>query len=212
MKILSANPRFSFETVDGSENEQAIIREVFAENVYRVSPEDLSDTGQVVDLGANIGAFAVFCVSLREDVDVYAYEPEPHNFELLMQNAASDRVRCHPRAVGGSRGTGHITNERGGSRLSDEGSEVEIITLEDVWDENELGRVDVLKLDVEGSETEILTSAPSDLLERIAYITLEYDQHGKRFGKLVEKLSETHAVQTLGSHKRGAYIFARRYE
>lgn len=224
MRILSSDPRFQFETSAGSENDQAIIREVFAENVYRVTSEELAVTGRVVDLGANIGAFTVYCLGLREDAEVWAYEPEPHNYELLKTNLAlngvADRAHLSKIAVGAARGETRLTNEGGGSRMEEylagrelpaDAARVPVITLEDVWHAGSLDEVDVLKVDVEGAETDLLCAAPREVLEWVRYLVVEYDQHGAGLGRLLEKLSETHKLETLGSHGRGAYVWARRY-
>ncbi len=224
MKLLSADPRFAFETSEGSENDQKILREIFVENVYRVEDSDLPEQGGVVvDLGANFGAFTTYCHGLHPETAIYAYEPEPHNFELLKVNLKANAVKnviAVQQAVGDERGTDYIINGGGGSRLVryipreevfTDAAKVEIVTLADVWDAHHLQEVDVLKLDVEGAETDIIAAAPLTLLAQVRYVTLEYDAGGRRMGRLVEKLSETHAVQILGSYLRGAYIYARRY-
>jgi Methyltransferase FkbM domain len=56
------------------------------------------------------------------------------------------------------------------------GTEVQGKTLPALLDENHLPRVDLLKMDIEGSEYEVLLSTPPPVLARIRRIAMEY--HG----------------------------------
>ncbi|MGC9057583.1 MAG: FkbM family methyltransferase, partial [Candidatus Micrarchaeia archaeon] len=51
--------------------------------------------------------------------------------------------------------------------------EVEVITLKDVFEQNNLKKIDILKIDTEGSEYNILSKA-EQLLGKIHNILLEY--------------------------------------
>ena len=69
--------------------------------------------------------------------------------------------------------------------------------------------VDILKIDVEGSETEIISGASKENLNKCKYITMEFDiRSGAFMGDMVKKLSETHHVRTMGSWERGGMIWA----
>jgi FkbM family methyltransferase len=124
----------------------------------------------VVDIGANIGAFSV--AALQRGCEVYAFEPEPSNFELLRVNAPE--AEAYPFAVtrtGGRRklyvrdSPSHSLYPRG----PEPAVEIESISLADVM--NRLERVDLLKLDIEGGEYEVLYGAQ---LERVREIRMEY--------------------------------------
>ena len=64
MKIFAHDPRFIFDGRDDSKTDAVVVREIWCENVYEVFDGDLSDTGIVVDLGANIGAFTLYAAAL----------------------------------------------------------------------------------------------------------------------------------------------------
>lgn len=203
-----------------------ILREMFCENVYQLHPADLEDTKIVVDIGANIGAFSIQAAAMAEGVTVYAYEPEPHNYKILVDNCTinephiagkDSKIITIPEAVSNHAGTGRISNAHGNSQLIDpdalinDGSDVKLVTLNDVVKKcaSKEGFVDVLKVDVEGSEYAILMSHP-ELIGRFRYITLEF-MPDPRFGDLVALLGKTHGIEILGSADRGGYIYARRY-
>jgi FkbM family methyltransferase len=228
VELLAHDPRYSFEARDGCWSDAVVVREIFCENVYQVSAGDLADSAIVVDLGANIGVFGTYCHSLigrmnqtGHPLRVYSYEPQPDNLALLEANVARNKLEGVvvpvAAAVGGVARSDTITNQQGGSALSAyAGTEYEaapcrVVTLADVWEEHGLSHVDVLKVDVEGAETEIICETSTELLGQCRYIVVEYDNASGGFGAICEQLSRTHQVHTMGSVDRGAYIYARRY-
>jgi FkbM family methyltransferase len=52
-------------------------------------------------------------------------------------------------------------------------TEVEAVTLEQIMDEYNLDRIDLLKLDCEGAEYDILYNAPTHLFDKIGMMTME---------------------------------------
>ncbi|MGA6208053.1 FkbM family methyltransferase [Nocardia testacea] len=217
MIMFTPNPRFRFLGRDGSPSDEAVIRETWVENVYQIHPGDLRDTGILVDLGANIGSVAVYGASLG--ATVHAYEPEPENRALLQQNltdnGVADRVHVHAAAVTDWLGTATITPAHGNSRINHDhsGVTVESITLAQVFEDNGLAGCDVLKMDVEGSEYEIIASADLSTLAKIRYLTMEFDAAPDQtaFGDMVTKIAKVFNTHIIGSPERGGYIYGRRY-
>lgn len=138
----------------------------------------------VVDIGANIGAFALLAAGSPE-ASVYAYEPVSATYDQLMANIRLNdlegRVQGFNMAVTGGREDRVITISEHGSPFSTvygDGSgitePVKCIGLDDVFKDNEILRCDVLKLDCEGAEFEILYA--SQLLSRVDHIWMEYHE------------------------------------
>ena len=194
-----------------------VIKEMFEENVYEVHGWHFSDDGVTVDLGSNVGAFAIQAASIGAK-KVYAVEPEPHNLKALKDNIAlnelEDVVKVLELGVSDFNGSAVITDEGGGATIKDgkAGAEIKVITLDKLFKDNKINNVDVLKIDVEGSETEIILAASKETINKCNYIAIEFDiRSGSRLGDMVMKLSETHHVRTMGSWERGGMIFANRY-
>jgi FkbM family methyltransferase len=84
------------------------------------------------------------------------------------------------------------------------------ITLAEIFDENGLDGIDLLKLDCEGCESSVLGCADPDLLRRVRFITGEY--HGlPRFYPVVrDRLFETHKVCLAGNRELGSFLAERR--
>lgn len=133
--------------------------------------EDIIQKGMVVlDVGANIGYFTLIAAKLvGEEGKVFAFEPEPYNFDLLVRNiklngynnviptqkAISDKNGRATLFLDKTRWTqhsltrGNIVNSGGNS------VEVEVQTLDDFL--KDFGyRVDFAKIDVQGAESAVI--------------------------------------------------------
>ena len=137
--------------------------------------EFLTKDSTFVDVGAWIGPTAMFAA--RRAHRVFCLEPDPFAYECLKRNLARnglDNVRAFPLALAAESGSRLLTvpdGQLGNSRAtllhrSEEGVTVEVKGIG--WDEwrrqNDVGRVDFLKVDIEGGEFEILPSM-KDYLE-----------------------------------------------
>lgn len=217
----SHSPQHNFWVRTDSKSDLAVIREIWCENVYEVQDGDIDDTGVVVDLGANIGAFSVFAAQLRPDkiTKVIAVEPEPHNLEMLYknikQNNMQEVIEVMPYIVlGHTGGFMGISDEHGGSRVmptQDATAKAQVISLADLLKKCGVEYVDILKIDVEGAEADIILKASKDTLNLFRYITMEIDRTNSVMGQIVEKLSETHQLKLVGSHETGGMLYGRRY-
>lgn len=134
---------------------------------------------EVIDLGANVGAFAFWMLQIFKECTVTCYEPLKSNYELLVQNLEpfKDRVTLHNVAVGDPQNTKlyHGINNCGEASFYQLGEQTleydEVTTIPPI----ELPFAQILKIDTEGSEL--------DILNRIGilshdFILLEY--HGEQ--------------------------------
>jgi len=213
--ILTPQQRFVFHGRDDSPSDALVVRETWVENVYRIHESDFGDTDTMIDLGANIGAVAVYGASLG--AKVIAVEPEPENLTYLLMNTTVNRtsgvVHIVKAAVSDHKGHVNITPQHGNTKISDTGTKVSALRLEDVFADRQIHACDVLKIDVEGSEYPIIASTPPEILRKCRYITLEFDNASDDdFGQLVAKLAHHFSIEVLGSPTRGGYIYARRYD
>jgi FkbM family methyltransferase len=129
-----------------------------------------------VDVGSNIGAYAIWAA--EQGADVIALEPALDTFELLRRNIALNgyRVEAIQAAAGAASGSARFTSGRDcGNRLDPGGSvEVPIVTLDAIIG----GRtVAGLKIDVEGFELDVLLGCGQALSEqRIKLVQLEWNR------------------------------------
>lgn len=138
----------------------------------------------ILDLGANIGAFASWASARWPGCRVYCYEPDPSNFALLEKTAESIRaesksaVECFATAVLDRESTMALrrgAHNCGEHSLFDIGEQTGETVNVRVVSALTLPRADILKLDTEGSEWPILTSLRDvGRLAELSAIVLEY--------------------------------------
>lgn len=144
------------------------VRSVCEQNEYRL-PDEFRPDDVIIDIGANIGAFAFACLD-RGCGKVVCFEPEIENFRLLSKNMNPwlERVELHNNAVWFTERTMHV-NGIGGiftamyHVLKPFGVPVQSISIKNVLARHP--KVKLLKLDCEGSERPILDALTrSDVL------------------------------------------------
>lgn len=119
----------------------------------------------VVDVGAHIGTFAVpMARAVGSEGKVIAFEPNPVVLPLLERNLARSglaaRVEIAPVALGGSEATLHLEladeANTGSAKLGVHGDvTVPVVRLDRYWTDS----VALMKIDVEGAESEVLAGA-----------------------------------------------------
>lgn len=162
-----------------------VIAEIWALNHHQYFPPrmKLRKNSVVIDIGAHIGAFSIFAAKSGERIKVYAFEPVPENFHLLTENIRinklQNQIKAFEFAVSGAKGheTIFLSDTATNSMFIDKGKgkiDVESLTLNDIFDLNNLDQCGLLKLDCEGAEYEILFNTPKDYLQKIDVITMEF--------------------------------------
>lgn len=75
---------------------ELMVNELFVERIYFRHGIEICDEDTVVDVGANIGLFALHAEAAAERVAVYAFEPSPECFAVLEENVRErgSRVRA----------------------------------------------------------------------------------------------------------------------
>jgi FkbM family methyltransferase len=121
---------------------------------------DLAPPGGVIlDLGAHLGTFALAAAASGRHV--IAVEASPRNVELLHRSARANRlddaITIVPVAVSDRAGTARFQQEGAWGQITDSVwasnvVEVPVRTVPEILADLDVGRVDVVKMDVEGSE------------------------------------------------------------
>ena len=137
----------------------------------------------ILDVGANIGAAAVYLHGFYTQARILCFEPGADALELLKFNTAhSDRISVHPfglfnkdksaKLFKGSRDSVTSSIQPGGETEHD--SEViELREAKTFLQSMDIRSIDILKLDSEGCEVQILSSL-SSFIPEITIIYLEY--------------------------------------
>lgn len=205
------NTEIIFDLRENYLTDEIVIREIWEEDVYRIE-KDMLKNSIVVDVGANIGSFSIY--SAFYGATVYAVEPEPHNLQALIKNVElnnmNDKINIIDYGISDYDGIAVISDNGGGATIKDNlpGSEINILSFDSFLKKYSLNFIDILKIDIEGSEKELILGASKESMNKCKYITMEFDiRVGKYLGDIVQKMSETHHVRTMGSWERGGMIW-----
>lgn len=194
-----------------------VAKEVVWKDCYRL--ERLLGSGAqintIVDIGGHIGSFSLLASYLWPTARVDAFEPWPETYELLTLNCCkrSNHISHQAAVLGVTQGVelfkGPTSDNGGNGRVVREGAFplVPAVSIDDVLSDVG-GRIDLLKLDCEGSEIPILQRLSDlGLLDRIGWVRGEW--HGGQPGRdAVERLlSPTHNLTLLKTYETVGLFF-----
>jgi FkbM family methyltransferase len=135
----------------------------------------------VIDGGANVGFFSLYFLSRYPESHIVAIEPDPDTVAVCRKNLApySDRVTVVQGAIWGQSGklrleaTGEDWNHKTKAPGEGELGSVEAFTMPSLIARGGGAGVDLLKLDVEGAESEIFVANAKEWLPSVANIVVE---------------------------------------
>jgi len=113
----------------------------------------------IIDIGANVGGFAVWAHEYFERPKIDCYEPIKENYNLLRQNTAGTDIAIRNFAIGKDDGERqmyyglHNCGEASMFAGEEQAKEGEIVK---VMSAKHLPACDIIKIDTEGAEIEIL--------------------------------------------------------
>ena len=134
-----------------------------------------------MDIGANIGYFTLLMA--RQCKHVYAFEPEPSNFEMLKQNMVLNTfadVTLYKEAVGDKNGTmplyicptDHGMHRLYKSKWCNEITDTYVYCTQ--LDEYKFHKIDLIKMDIEGAEYGALQGMVELLIRDHPIMIMEY--------------------------------------
>ena len=153
-----------------------VLYEVVAGGAYDTGHIPLPDDAKIIDLGANVGIATLALATRYPAARFFAVEPDLANFQLLQRNTSRFRDRIEVRNAAIARATGFAKFESSGPhwgrQLSDAGAPVATLTMADVLAASGFSHVDLLKVDIEGAESELFAGAVG-WLDRVRAVMIE---------------------------------------
>jgi FkbM family methyltransferase len=167
-------------------------KDIFLHRAYapRVLLKHIPKSPIVIDLGANAGFFSLFAFHVRPMARCFSFEPLPENFSLLQAHQLGQEHlpwRIYNQAVASKSGNARLACPKEGgpattaslvSNVHEVGQrtiEVVVRPLQEIMARETGGSCDWLKIDVEGSEYDILYSLPRETYRRIRTLAVESD-------------------------------------
>ena len=188
------NPKHGQFCYENIETFEALYNDYFLKEKYKF--ESFNQRPFIIDGGANIGVGCRYWKLLYPKAEVLAFEPDDKNFVLLQKNLEGlTNIRAEKKALWSSHGVlkfkavggegGHVADAKSHAGI-DQIVKVPSFRLRDLLNR----KVDLLKLDIEGSEMEVLRDC-RDLLGNVERIFVEHhsflgqpQQLGELFGIL----------------------------
>jgi FkbM family methyltransferase len=169
---------------------RVVFQEMFIHRIYEL--DSVRDGGLIIDAGSNIGISVLYFAWRYPTARIIAFEPEPSNHDILLKNIMDNDLRnvtVHRCALHDHDGAVNLY-VRGGIAGGDIGASTEeqfryahhrredidavsvpCRRLSSVLEE--LEKVDLLKLDIEGSEGIVLQECAS-VLDKVEHLVMEY--------------------------------------
>ena len=160
-------------------------REIFSDRIYdcELDPDSVL---RIVDLGGNVGYSCLFWCGKYPNASVLTFEPHPTHCRLLewhvKKNGYANRVKRVTAAAGVRDEVANLTDEDDGSAIVQDMLADSIgVRLVDVFQAVPDGPIDVLKMDIEGSEYAILADPRFEALAaRTERVLLEWHARGEQ--------------------------------
>jgi FkbM family methyltransferase len=163
----------------GATSDSVCFDKVFLDEEYR-SPYD-HQPQVIVDAGANTGMATLYFFSRYPTARIVAIEPQAQNFEMLQRNCAQlPNVTLLQAALWPKPGRliisdhyhqawAYSVKEPTDQTVAD----VRAISVNDIFGKLGVDRIDLLKLDIEGSERELFSADSTTWLDRVGFIVIE---------------------------------------
>lgn len=156
----------------------ATFEEVLLQKAYDI---DLPFTPKyIIDGGANIGLTACFFASKYPEAKIISVEPDSENFKLLRSNcSAYKNVEAMQTGIWKNNAFLSIEDSGAGNnaftvRETGEGSgTIKAVSIGHIMEKFELPRIDILKLDIEGSEKEVFSEGFESWLPKTRLLVVE---------------------------------------
>jgi len=169
----------------------ATFQEIVVDEVYRDAASKVTGFQTVIDLGANIGLASLYFSHFSRSCRILSIEPNPGSYEILLRNMRTlsrcGRCRTLRAAAWGTHvrlsPDPHVSLNRFSAYRLHESTQdlrremtVQGFTMPEILDYSRFDTVDLLKIDIEGAETELFRGRDLDWLSRVGSIAIEF--HG----------------------------------
>lgn len=215
-----------------------VYNEIFEEDIYLKHGIQVADGDTVIDIGANIGLFALYINYLYQDVQIFSFEPSPDVYKVLRANAEAygDAIKTFNCGVSDSEKSATFTfyenstvfssiysnkaednraikaivrnmiaqnvdssemvesfvDELVEKRLDSKVYTVQMKSLSNIIDENNITKIDLLKVDAEKSELDILQGIREEHWDMIKQIVMEIHDDGVKVLDTIRNMLDEH--------------------
>lgn len=158
-----------------------VFEQIFLQKAYDLTFLNLNPK-VIFDVGANVGYSAIFFAHTYPEAHIFAVEPENSNFQLLRKNSEYyPNITTLQAALWKTKGTVQIANpnaEKWAFQVAEPSDNVSAnkigaLTMGNLLEKASSERIDILKLDIEGSEVELFSANCESWLDKVSVIIIE---------------------------------------
>jgi FkbM family methyltransferase len=165
-----------------SQSDYDIFLQVFAELQYDMLYYLPFQPKTIIDCGSNVGYSILYFAEQFKGANIVGVEPDPRNFEVLKKNTVGyTNVKLH------NSGIWHKLTRLAIKKTDEWSASVEVVesptgsihavSIPHIMQENGWDEVDIIKLDVEGTEKMLFENNPHEWLSRTKCLIIElHDQ------------------------------------
>lgn len=177
-----------------------VVREEYGQLYLSNSPK------WMIDAGAYIGDTAAYFLSKYKNLKTICLEPNPSNFEMAKLNLQpyGDRAILLKKGLYSTNRSQHFSGDQTGGSICSSGFEVECITISKILEHYLIPRIDILKMDIEGSEENIFSSKPENWLNKVGVLIVEL--HSPQIESLVLRILDDNGF-TMNQYRSVWYCF-----
>lgn len=174
--------------------------EFFVEKIY--DDFNLKNLDVCFDIGANVGLFTKY-LKINNAKTVYCFEPNKKAFEELNNNLKNElSINFYNLAVSSNNNEKvklYIDNNNSlissAMNKTDNFYEVDCITINDVINQNNINKIDLVKIDIEGMEFNLIDNLNVETFDKIDRFLIEYhdfyfDNGMQKVEKLIKVLEK----------------------
>ena len=172
----------------------------------------------VFDIGANNGEYTKLCKSINKNVKIFCFEPHPKTFISLQENIKDNQITFINKALSDKNGKLLLYDykEKDGSihaslyadvieKVHKKESichEVEVTTVDNMVNEFNIKKIELLKIDVEGNELNVLKGSKealnNDIIEAVQFEFTQINSTSRIFMKdFFDILKEKYRINRL---------------
>jgi FkbM family methyltransferase len=164
-----------------SDGDLDIFYEIFWDRIYNLPESYFDQFNLIVDLGSHTGLSAIFFLSKSKSAKVICVEPETRNYELLLVNLEREILegRIIPVQAAVSDSEGHVSINLAPLKYNNsiykaarDGDSVDSVSLNGLLSKLRIDHIDLLKIDIEGSE-KLLFAAETQWLAKVDHVIIE---------------------------------------
>jgi FkbM family methyltransferase len=153
-------------------------REIFFKKEYALELPPAIKPIVIIDTGANIGLTSVFFANRYPDAKIICIEPDTENFKCVVKNVSGyNNITPLNKALWHTTEMLSLANKGFGDRgfMIEEGNEktTEGISLSAIMQQHGLSHIDILKIDIEGSEKEVFSAGYEHWLPKTKCLVIE---------------------------------------